>query len=122
MPLSDEIRLTGLRVYGYHGAMEHERLTGQEFVIDLAMSTNTRRAGRTDALEDTIHYGEVADSVAVVVAGEPVNLIEALAHRIADVVLAFDGVRAVSVTVHKPHAPIAQSFKDVSVTVHRSAR
>ena len=74
---------------------------------------------QTDDVADTVHYGEVADAVAQIVAGDPVNLIETLAEHIADRVLAFPGVFVVRVTVHKPQAPIQQQFTDVSVTITR---
>ena len=63
-----------------------------------------------------------AERIAAIVAGEPVNLLETLAQRIADVLLAYDGVRMVAVTVHKPHAPIDLQFADVSVTIRRAQR
>ncbi len=116
----DEIRLAGLRVFGHHGVFDHERENGQDFVVDLGLSVRTARAAQTDDVVDTVHYGEVADAVAQIVAGDPVNLIETLAERIADRVLAFPGVLIVEVTVHKPQAPIQQQFADVSVTITRT--
>lgn len=116
----DEIRLEGLRVFGHHGVFDHERENGQDFVIDLGLSVRAARAAQTDDVVDTVHYGEVADAVAQIVAGDPVNLIETLAERIADRVLTFPGVLAVRVTVHKPQAPIQQQFADVSVTITRT--
>jgi len=116
----DEIRLEGLRVFGNHGVFDHERENGQDFVIDLALTVRAERAAQTDDVADTVHYGEVADAVADIVAGDPVNLIETLAERIAARVLAFPGVLAVRVTVHKPQAPIQQQFTDVSVTITRN--
>jgi len=116
----DEIVLTGLTVFGRHGVYDHERENGQEFTIDLRLRMPLRDAAASDDVADTVHYGELAERVAAVVAGEPVNLIETLAERIADVALADPRVHAVSVTVHKPHAPIALTFSDVAVTVHRS--
>jgi len=59
-------------------------------------------------------------ALAAVVGGEPVNLLETLAQRIADALLASEGVRMVAVTVHKPGAPIDLEFADVSVTIRRS--
>ncbi|WP_434970479.1 dihydroneopterin aldolase [Microbacterium sp. bgisy207] len=115
----DEIRLEGLRVFGRHGVFAHERENGQDFVVDLTLFVRADTAARSDDVMDTVHYGEVAEAVAQIVAGEPVNLIETLAQRIADRVLAFSGVQIVRVTVHKPQAPIAQKFADVSVTITR---
>lgn len=115
----DEIVLTGLTVFGRHGVYEHEREDGQEFTIDLRLRLSLDRAAATDDVADTVHYGELAEKVAAVVAGEPVNLIETLAERIAEVGLEDHRVQQVTVTVHKPHAPIALNFADVAVTVHR---
>nr|WP_240423821.1 dihydroneopterin aldolase [Microbacterium halotolerans] len=114
------IELTGLRVFGHHGVFDFERENGQEFVIDLHISLPMAQAARTDDVTDTVHYGEVADRVAAIVAGEPVNLIETLAHRIGGAVLADERIEFVGVTVHKPQAPIEQRFDDVSVTVMRT--
>ncbi|MGV2984755.1 dihydroneopterin aldolase [Microbacterium sp. AGC85] len=118
----DEIRLTGLTVFGRHGVFEHEREDGQEFVIDLRLRLALADAAASDDVVDTVHYGELAEQVAAVVGGEPVNLIETLAHRIADVVLAYPRVNDVDVTVHKPHAPIPLTFSDVAVTISRSRK
>ena len=76
-------------------------------------------AAASDDVVDTVHYGELAERVAAVVAGAPVALVETLAQRIADVALADERVQTVVVTVHKPHAPIALTFSDVSVTLRR---
>lgn len=115
----DEIVLTGLTVFGRHGVYAHERENGQEFVIDLRLSVSLSDAAASDDVKDTIHYGELAEKVALVVAGEPVNLIETLAERIAVVALDDERVQFATVTVHKPKAPIAQTFTDVAVTVRR---
>lgn len=115
----DEITLTGLTVFGYHGVFDFERRQGQEFTIDLTLQLSLVAAAATDDVADTVHYGELADTVAAIVAGEPVNLIETLANRIADAALEDARVQNVAVTVHKPSAPIEQSFADVSVTVRR---
>jgi dihydroneopterin aldolase len=66
-----------------------------------------------------VHYGEVAEEVAAVVAGRPVDLIETLAQRIADACLGHAVVQEVEVTVHKPEAPITVPFDDVTVTITR---
>ncbi|MDR6144123.1 dihydroneopterin aldolase [Microbacterium foliorum] len=120
MDVLDEIVLTGLTVFGRHGVYDHERENGQEFTIDLRLRMPLNDAAASDDVADTVHYGELAEKVAEVVAGEPVNLIETLAERIADVALTDPRVRSVTVTVHKPHAPIPLTFSDVAVTVHRA--
>ena len=117
---TDEIRLTGLTVFGRHGVFAHEREDGQDFVIDLRLQLALSDAAASDDVTDTVHYGELAERVAAVVAGEPVNLIETLAQRVADVALEDSRVQAVEVTVHKPHAPIPLTFADVSVSIRRA--
>ncbi|HYP74065.1 MAG TPA: dihydroneopterin aldolase [Microbacterium sp.] len=117
--MTDRIALTGIRATGHHGVYDHERRDGQEFVADVALELSLADAARSDDVVDTVHYGEFADAVAAILTGEPVNLLETLAQRIADAALADGRVRAVEVTVHKPQAPIAVAFGDVSVTIRR---
>ena len=116
---SDRISLKGLRVRGFHGVLPAERRDGQDFVIDVSLTVDVRAAAASDDLADTVDYGALATDLAAVVAGDPVDLLETLATRLAEVCLARVGVFAVEVTVHKPQAPIALTFEDVSVTVLR---
>ncbi|MCC3762471.1 dihydroneopterin aldolase [Glycomyces sp. TRM65418] len=119
---TDLITLTGLRVHGRHGVFDHERAAGQDFIVDVSLRASTAEAAASDDLEHTVDYGALADTLAAIVAGEPVNLIETLAERLADACLALDRVESVVVTVHKPQAPIAQQFSDVAVTIERRSR
>jgi 7,8-dihydroneopterin aldolase/epimerase/oxygenase len=118
--MADRILLTGLRVHGRHGVYPSERAAGQDFVVDVELAVDLAPAAGSDRVEDTIHYGELADRLAAVVAGEPVNLIETLADRLVTVCLADQRVLSATVTVHKPQAPIAHEFADVAVTLTRS--
>jgi 7,8-dihydroneopterin aldolase/epimerase/oxygenase len=101
---------------------EHERREGQEFIVDATLFLDTARAGMTDEVTDTVHYGELASALAEVVAGEPVNLLETLTARLAEVCLADERVTEATVTVHKPQAPIPLQFADVAVTITRAQR
>jgi dihydroneopterin aldolase len=116
---TDVIALRGLRCRGFHGVYEHERRDGQDFVVDAVLRVDTRSAAASDDVDDTVHYGVLAERLAAVVEGEPVNLLERLAQRLADVCLADERVREVELTVHKPSAPIPATFDDVSVTIRR---
>lgn len=115
----DRIAVTGIAVRGFHGVLEHERRDGQTFVVDVALGVDTRPAAATDDLARTVDYAAVAADVVAIVAGEPVDLIETLAARLADACLARDLVEAVEVVVHKPDAPVGVPFDDVTVTVVR---
>lgn len=118
---ADRIRLAGLTVRGWHGVFDFERRAGQDFVVDVELELDLTVAAASDELSDTVHYGELAERLAAVVAGEPVNLLETLAERLAGVCLADRRVAGCTVTVHKPQAPIPLSFSDVSVTIRRTA-
>ncbi|MFG2037730.1 dihydroneopterin aldolase [Dactylosporangium sp. NPDC048998] len=116
---TDRIALSGLKVRGYHGVFDFERREGQDFVIDVVLELDLRPAAASDDVADTVHYGELAERLAAVVSGEPVDLIETLAGRLADVCLADVRVGAATVTVHKPQAPIPLEFADVAVVIRR---
>jgi 7,8-dihydroneopterin aldolase/epimerase/oxygenase len=120
--MSDRIVLTGLRAFGRHGVLPVEREQGQIFIVDVALELDLAPAAGSDDVRDTVHYGELADRLAEVIAGEPVNLLETVADRIAATCLADARVGAVTVTVHKPQAPIRHQFADVAVTLNRRRR
>jgi dihydroneopterin aldolase len=120
--MADRIALTGLRVRGNHGVFEHERRDGQEFVVDVTLWLDLSAASRSDDLTQTVHYGELAEMAAAIIGGEPCDLIETVAGRIADTAMQDTRLHAVEVTVHKPSAPIPLTFDDVSVTIRRSRR
>ncbi|WP_449278139.1 dihydropteroate synthase [Leucobacter sp. GX24907] len=115
----DRISLTGLEVFAHHGVFDFEREQGQRFLIDAEVSVDLAAAARGDELARTVHYGELATAIGEAVERDPVDLIETVAERVAQVVLAFDGVSSVTITVHKPDAPIPVTFGDVSVTIVR---
>ncbi len=112
--------MRGITVHGHHGVFDFERRDGQEFVIDLVLDVDTRPAAQRDDLQETVDYGTLVDEVRSAVENDPVDLIETLAQRIADVCLRDTRVEAVEVTVHKPHAPIQATFDDVALTINRS--
>lgn len=118
-PELDRITLTGIESYGHHGVLPHERRDGQTFRADVTVGLDLSAAGRTDDLTDTVDYGVLARQVSDDIAGEPLDLIEALAERIARTCLGDARVQAVTVTVHKPEAPIPVPFGDTSVTITR---
>lgn len=120
--MADRITLTGLRVRGFHGVFDDERRSGQDFVVDITLWLDLTEAVAGDDLTATVHYGELAQLAAGIVAGPPRDLIEAVAGEIADTVMATYAPHAVEVTVHKPSAPIPLDFQDVSVTIRRSTK
>jgi dihydroneopterin aldolase len=117
----DRIILRGVTARGFHGVFDHEREEGQEFRVDVVLGVmSISKAAKSDNLRHTVDYGAVAQAVVAVIEGPPVNLIETLAVTIAERCLDFDYVRAVTVTVHKPQAPITVPFDDVAVRITRA--
>ncbi len=116
----DRISIMGLRARGNHGVLAGERAAGQEFVVDAVLWLDTAPAAATDDLGLTADYGVIADRLAAIVAGEPVDLIETLADRLAAACFADAVVREAEVTVHKPQAPVQHKFADIAVTIRRS--
>lgn len=117
-PAIDRITITGVTATGHHGVFPQERRDGQLFVVDVELQLTLDTS--SDDLSRTVSYAEVADHVVDVITGEPCNLIETVAGRVADRCLAFAPVTGVVVTVHKPQAPVPHTFTDLSVTIHRS--
>lgn len=115
----DRIRLTGVRGRGFHGVFEHERREGQEFVVDVELAVDLGPAGASDDLVDTVNYGEIGAAVLARIQGEPHDLIERLAELVARDALEHSAVDEVTVTVHKPQAPVGVPFGDVTVAVTR---
>lgn len=118
----DRISLHGISGHGHHGVFDFEREHGQRFVVDVVCWLDLAVAATSDDLQDTLDYGALATAVVADIEGEPLNLIEALAGRIADTCLASPRVQTVQVTVHKPEAPINADVADVAVTLTRSSK
>ncbi|WP_092862780.1 2-amino-4-hydroxy-6-hydroxymethyldihydropteridine diphosphokinase [Quadrisphaera sp. DSM 44207] len=121
----DAVELRGLRARGRHGVLPAERELGQEFAADVVLHLHERRgvraAAASDDLADAVDYSRVAADVHAVLAGEPVDLLETLASRVAEACLRHDGVARVEVAVHKPQAPVGVPFDDVVVRTARTA-
>ena len=118
--MSDQIFLTGIAGFGYHGLFDHERHNGQDFFVDVALTVDLTAASKSDEIGDTVNYAEITNLVVSHITTEPVNLIEKLAGRIADHILKDHAkVLGATVTVHKPQAPVDAVLKDIAVQVTR---
>lgn len=118
------VHLRGLEAFGRHGVFAPERELGQRFVVDIDIELAGADAAVHDDLAATVDYGTLADDVAAIISGPPLALLEALAGRVADRVLAEPHAASVSVTVRKPHVALAQVVDEAAVTLvrRRSAR
>ena len=112
--------MTGIKAFGYHGVLPHEATEGQDFIVDLLITLDLRAVSLSDDLQETINYADLAQIAHNNIVGERVQLIERLAGRIAEEISsAYSQITSVSVTVHKPHAPVTVDFEDISVTITR---
>ncbi|MCH1866142.1 dihydroneopterin aldolase [Nocardioides sp. CFH 31398] len=117
--VADELTVRGIECWGHHGVLEHEKRDGQVFGVDLTLGLDTAPAAASDDLHDTVDYGTLVAAVKAAVESDPVDLIETVAQRVADLCLAAGPVAWVRVTVHKPDAPIDATFSDVALTITR---
>ena len=115
----DRIEISNLVVTAIVGALPHERELAQPIRVDLSLHVDLRDAGRSDELSDTANYGEVAICVADAVRESKDVLLERLAERIAEVVLTFDRVEGVDVTVTKVRPPIPEQVESTAVRIIR---
>ena len=118
--MTDRIFIKGLALHAHHGVLPYEGKVGQSFTLDLILDIDLSASARSDKVADTVSYDQVVATATDAFKGTRFKLIEAAAGKVADAVLAkFPKVRAVEVTIHKPHAPIAATFDDVGITITR---
>lgn len=116
----DEIRIEGLKVYAYHGVFPEENENGQHFYLNAVLCMDTRKAGKTDELADSTHYGLVCEEMARAMKEHCFHLLERAAEYVAEQVLrTFPLIREIEVEICKPEAPIALPFSNVSVKIRR---
>src|SRR5690349_19962752 len=120
--MSDRIAVRGISAHAHHGVYDWERERGQTFRVDAVLELDTAPAAAGDDLDRTVNYAGLARALHAVLAGEPVNLLETLARRLADVCLADPLVDAVQITVHMPEADLGVPFDNVAVSILRERR
>jgi dihydroneopterin aldolase len=115
------IEIAGLSLYTHHGVSEAERDVGQRLVLDLRLDLGETDATVTDAIEDTVDYGEVCQLVALIAQQRSHKTLERLCGTIADRLLGDYELEGVWVKATKPEPPIALHVDEVSVEVWREA-
>lgn len=116
----DEIRIDNLEIYAGHGVFAEENRTGQPFFVNLVLYTDTRKAGQTDELTLSTHYGEVSHLVNRFLKEHTFQLIEAAAEQTAEqILLQFPLIKELELEIRKPRAPIGLPFSSVSVKIRR---
>ncbi|WP_409343917.1 dihydroneopterin aldolase [Paenibacillus sp. MBLB4367] len=116
----DKMILSRMEFFGYHGVFAEENKLGQRYYVDVEMFMPLAAAGIHDDLEQTVNYADVFEIVKSIVEGKPFKLIEAVAERVASVLLqTYTSINEITVRVIKPHPPFAVLFEGVTVEIHR---
>ncbi|HIX71598.1 MAG: 2-amino-4-hydroxy-6-hydroxymethyldihydropteridine diphosphokinase [Clostridiales bacterium] len=116
----DEITIKNLEVFCNHGVYKEENVLGQKFLVDAVLFLSTRKAGRSDALGDSVSYGDVCRLITAEMKKQNDQLLERVAERLAAKILhTFSMVKRVKITVKKPWAPVMMHLDHASVTIER---
>ena len=116
----DVIKIDNLKVFAYHGVFEEEKQNGQDFYVNVKLISNLKKAGMTDQLQDSTHYGEVCLQIKKTLTEQKYDLIERACERIAeDILNYFPLIDEATVELRKPNAPIPMEFESVSVEITR---
>ncbi|MEL7156262.1 MAG: dihydroneopterin aldolase [Actinomycetota bacterium] len=117
--LADCVQIRGLRIVTYCGVLQQEQDQRQPFRFDIDIYTDLRRAGATDELDHTVNYGAVTDELVERLHEERFLLVERMAQRASDLIMANELVDEVTVTVAKLRPPIAADVDTTGVRIHR---
>jgi dihydroneopterin aldolase len=115
----DTIFIECIEFYGYHGASDEEQSVGHRYAVDAEMRFDTRKAGGSDSLRDTVNYSTVAKRVVAIGTHEQHRLLESLAARLAEVILAEFPVESVRLRVRKIRPPMNVIAAAVGVEIER---
>lgn len=116
----DKIKITDLEIFANHGVFPEENTLGQKFVVSADLYTDTRKAGRTDDLSASIHYGEVCAFIEVWMKKHTCKLLESAAENLAEeLLMKYPGMKAIRLEIKKPWAPIRIPLRTVSVEIIR---
>ena len=119
--MKDEIIISGLKIFAWHGVYEEEKEKGQNFIVNAKLSLDTSLAGESDSLEDSVDYGKVCLFINDFMRINRFNLLEAVANQMArKIMVRFPMTQSVELEVMKPEAPIPLPFENVSVKITRS--
>ncbi|MGI8923236.1 MAG: dihydroneopterin aldolase [Fimbriimonadales bacterium] len=117
----DSVFVEGLELEGFHGFYDAERNEGNNFRFDVRLYLDTRPAGNSDELDQTVDYSEAVGIIRDVVGGSKVKLVEALAEKTASSLMAkLPAVVSVHIKLSKLHPPLLSSAQAAGVEITRS--
>ncbi len=119
----DKIIMKNMAFYGYHGVMEEEQSLGQHFFVDAVLFADLKKAGQSDEVNHTLHYGIIYEKIKAIVEKERYNLIEALGHNIGIRLLEeYPELEEIRITIRKPSAPVNGIFDYMGVEITRTRK
>lgn len=117
---ADKIKIQNLEVFANHGIFPEENVLGQKFVVSAVLYTDTRKAGQTDELTASIHYGEVSAFIDRYLKEHTFQLLEKVAESLAEeLLLQTKGLQKIRLEIKKPWAPVGLPLETVSVEIER---
>lgn len=117
----DKIKIEELEVFAKHGVFPEENVLGQKFLVSAVLYTDTRKAGQTDDLTASIHYGEISQFIDRFMKEHTFCLLERAAERLAEELLLHTPLlKRIELEIKKPWAPVGLPLKTVSVEIDRS--
>jgi len=117
---TDRIHLTGLKFHGYHGVLPEENLLGQKFVVDATLFVDLTKPGKTDNVHDTVSYADVYRHIQAVMEGQPHKLLESVADRLVQEILAeYHKVQGVRLHIKKPHVAVTGVVESLGIEITR---
>ena len=121
MEVTDKIVINGLEFYGYHGASDQEQTVGHRYFVDARLGVDTRAAGESDRLGDTVSYSKVARRLIEAGTQRQFRLLEALAAHMVQIIFdEFTPVQSVELRVQKMCPPMNAIVASVGVEITRT--
>ena len=116
----DKIKINNLEIFCNHGVYPEENVLGQKFLVSAILYTNTRPAGLSDDLTQSINYGDICHFIEKYMKSHTFKLIETVAESLAKALLIeTKKLEKLELEIKKPWAPIALPIEDVSVCIER---
>jgi 7,8-dihydroneopterin aldolase/epimerase/oxygenase len=114
------IVIEGMQFHAYHGVYEHEKVSGNDFVVDLFVKLDYERAALSDNIQNTVNYEDFYITVAEIM-NQRYNLLEHIGYQIIDAIEhKFKVVELARVRVKKLNPAIGGTVSSVYIEDQKS--
>ena len=117
--ITDIIFISQIEFYAYHGASDEEQYVGHRYAVDVELHFDTRLAGQSDNLTDTVNYSKVAKRLVASASARQFRLLERLAQYLIEIIFEEFPVDAVRLRVKKIRPPMNVIAEAVGVEIYR---